>query len=324
VTLPLATKSPFKMWRNADRLARLIEGEQVDLVHARSRAPAWSAYLAARRTSRPFVTTVAGIHKAGNPLKRLYNSIMTRGDLVIANSNFTADHIRSTYGVADARLRVIPRGINLDIFDPAAVSPERIIQLAQAWRLDTGAQVVMLPARITRLKGHIHLIEAMAQLMRPGVQCLMIGGDGGKEDLRRELEEKATRLGVGGSVRFVGECRDMAAAYMLSDVIVSASVEPESFGRTMVEAAAMGRVVVATNHGGARETIQEGETGWLIAPGNVEELANALRAALTLPAAVRTSMGAKAQARAREFYSKSAMTNATLAVYNELLAGRPV
>lgn len=323
VTLPVDSKSPWRIWRNAAKLAELIGAEQVDLVHARSRAPAWSAYLAARRTARPFVTTVAGIHKAGNRLKRLYNSVMTRGDLVIANSHYTADHVRSTYGVVEARLRVIPRGVNLDIFDPAAVSPERIIQLAQAWRLDTGAPVVMLPARITRLKGHAHLIEAMATLARPGTQCLMIGGDGGKEDLRRELEAKATRLGVGGIVRFVGECRDMAAAYMLSDVIVSASVEPESFGRTLVEAAAMGRVVVATDHGGARETVIDGETGWLVPPADELELANAIRRALTLPAAARAAMGARAQARARSLYAKSTMTAATLAVYNELLAGRP-
>jgi len=325
IQMPVDSKSPWRIWRNISRLADLIRAESVDIVHARSRAPAWSSYFAARRTARPFVTTVAfnSVYRKVSKLKKLYNSIMSRGDLVIANSNYTAGHVRENYGVPDVRLRVIPRGINLDIFDPAAVSPERIIQLAQAWRLDAGVPVVMMPSRITRAKGHATLIKAMAQVARPGVQCLMVGTDGGKEDLRRELETLATECGVGGMVRFVGDCRDMAAAYMLADVVVSASSEPESFGRTLVEAAAMGRVVVATDHGGARETVIDGESGWLVPPEDVQEMANALRAALVLPAAVRSAMGAKAQARARILYAKEAMTGATLAVYNELLAGRP-
>ncbi|MFD2262493.1 glycosyltransferase family 4 protein [Lacibacterium aquatile] len=326
IQLPVESKSPWTIWRNISRLADLIKAENVDIVHARSRAPAWSAYFAARRTGRPFVTTVAfnSAKRKINRFKKFYSSIMARGDLVIANSYYTAENVRANFGVPDVRVRVIPRGINLDIFDPAAVSPERIIQLAQAWRLDAGVPVVMMPARITRAKGHATLIQAMAQVARPGVQCLMVGTDGGKEDLRQELEKLATECGVGGTVRFVGDCRDMAAAYMLADVVVSASTEPESFGRTLVEAQAMGRVVVATDHGGARETVVEGQSGWLVPPGDVMEMANALRTALVLPAAVRAAMGAKAQARARQLYAKEAMTGATLAVYNELLAGRPV
>ncbi|MSP67914.1 MAG: glycosyltransferase [Alphaproteobacteria bacterium] len=319
VTLPLGTKNPIGLWRNVDRLTRLIEAEGIDLVHARSRAPAWSAHTAARRAGVPFVTTVHGTYGQIGPLKRVYNGIMARGDRVIAISEFIGERVRTTYGVDEARLRVIHRGVDLDAFDPARVSPERMIQLAAAWRLPEDAAVVMLPARLTRWKGHAVLIEALARVGHSDLRCLMVGGTETRAGYRAEMEALAARRGQGGAVRFVEHVSDMPAAYRLASVVVSASTDPEAFGRVIVEAQAMGRLVIAADHGASREIVVAGETGWLVPPGDPAALAEAIRHAITLPVAERQRMGEAARARAIAHFSSARMCAATLAVYRELL-----
>lgn len=322
VTLPLARKSPFALRANVAPLAALIESEGVDIVHARSRAPAWSAYEAARRTGRPFVTTFHGTYNFGNALKRWYNGVMARGDRVIAISDFIADHIRRNYGVGDERLRVVPRGIDLEVFDPARVNSERIVQLAGKWRLPDGVPVVMLPGRLTRWKGQAALIDALTVLGRRDVCCLLVGDDQGRRGYRKELEQRIRTRGLDGVVHIVGHCDDMAAAYMLADAVVSASLDPEAFGRVAVEAQAMGRPTIVTDHGAARETVLAGETGWLTPPGNAGALARALEEALALDADARETLAARAMPRVRAKFSKQAMCDRTLAIYRELLDER--
>lgn len=323
VTLPLASKNPLTMCANIGRLSGLIGASGVDIVHARSRAPAWSAYYAARRMGRHFVTTFHGTYSLGFPGKRWYNRVMARGERIIAISNFIADHLTQTYGVPAERIRVIQRGIDLDAFDPAHVFPGRIIQLAEAWRLPDGVPVIMLPARLTRWKGHTVLIEALARLRQrqPGrpLRCLFVGADQGRIAYRRELEERARRHGLADVVQIVDECRDMPAAYMLADVVVSASTDPEAFGRVAVEAQAMGKPVIVTNHGGARETVVENSTGLLTPPGDAGALANALEQALALTTAEREALGQRAIDNARRKFSKQQMCDRTLNVYHELL-----
>ncbi len=319
VTLPLDRKTPWAIARNRRALVELIEANDVDIVHARSRAPAWSALGAARRTGRAFVTTFHGTYNFRSPMKRWYNSIMARGDRVIAISEFIGQHVLDNYAADPARLRVIPRGIDVAAFDPARVTAERLAQLAAAWRLPDGAPVVMLPGRLARWKGHAVLIKAMHRLARADAVCVLVGGDAGRDGYRRELEWLARSLGVSGRLRLVGDCRDMPAAYMLADVVVSASTDPEAFGRVSVEASAMGRPVVASDHGGSRETIRPGETGWLVPPGDAAALAQALEAALGLPTAERLALGARARAFVAQRFSKARMCAATLDVYAELL-----
>jgi glycosyltransferase involved in cell wall biosynthesis len=268
LTVPLDRKTPWAILRNRRLLAELIEHHTVDIVHARSRAPAWSALGAARRTGRPFMTTFHGTYNYRSGLKRWYNAIMAKGDRVIAISEFIGRHVVDNYPIDPARLRVIPRGIDFVSFDPARVSAERLVGLVNAWRLPDGVPVVMLPGRLARWKGHSVLIKAIHRLAGRDVVCVLVGGDHGRDQYRRELETLAGSLGVSGRLRIVGDCRDMAAAYMLADVVVSASTDPEAFGRIAVEASAMGRPVIATDHGGARETVQAGETGWLVPPGD--------------------------------------------------------
>ncbi|MBT6429987.1 MAG: glycosyltransferase family 4 protein, partial [Rhodospirillaceae bacterium] len=237
VELPLAVKQPFRMLRNGDALADLINRTGIDLVHARSRAPAWSALSAARRTGTPFVTTFHNAY-GHNWLKHHYNAVMAKGDRVIAISEFVADHVRETYGVGDDRLVTIHRGIDADLFDPTRVSAERIIQISRAWRMDDDRPVVMLPGRLTSWKGQAVLINALTILGRQDICCVLVGDDQGRTGYRAELEEEVRRLGLDQVVRLVDHCRDMAAAYMLADVVVSASTRPEGFGRVAVEAQA--------------------------------------------------------------------------------------
>jgi len=322
IALPLDSKNPLTLRTNMHRLGELIARHDVDIVHARSRAPAWSAYAAARHAGRPFLTTFHGTYNERTYLKHLYNSVMAKGDLVIAISRHIAELIERRYEIDPARIRLIPRGVDFDIFDPAKVAAARLVQLARAWRLQDGVPVVMLPGRLTRWKGQMVLIEALARLGRTDIRCLLVGSDQGRAAYRRALEERVRALGLAPVVQIVDHCNDMAAAYMLSDVVVSASTDPEAFGRVMVEAQAMGRPVIATDHGGARETVRPGETGWLVAPGDPAALAAALAEALALDAAARERMAAKAIAEMRAHYSKEGMCARTLAVYDELYARR--
>jgi glycosyltransferase involved in cell wall biosynthesis len=320
VRLPMATKNPVAIWSNAGRLARLIKTENVSIVHARSRAPAWSALMAVRRTRARFVTTYHGIYNEGMPGKRRYNAVMARGDRVIAISHYVAELLLTRHAVDPARIRVIPRGVDPALFDPAAVSGPRIARLAEAWRLPEGVPVVMLPARLTRWKGAAVLIDAMARLARADACCVLVGATQGRERFARELEAQARALGLADRLRLGGQCDDMPAALMLADVVVSASLDPEGFGRAVIEAQAMGRPVIATDHGGAAETVEHLVTGWRVPPGDVGALATTLDHALSMQRADRDALGERARASVCAHYTTAAMQAATLEVYRDLLA----
>jgi len=318
VALPLATRSPAGLWRNAAALAGLVRREGIAILHARSRAPAWSALAAARRTGAHFVTTYHGTYAEGLPGKRLYNSVMARGERVIAISRFIAEHVRAVHGVGEDRLRLIPRGVDERIFDPARVGPERLAALRAAWGVAEGRPVVMLPGRITRWKGQEVLVEAMGRLGGEAL-ALLVGDAAGREGFRDALATRIAALGLGERVRLVGHAEDMPAALLLADVVVHASTEPEAFGRTVIEAQAMERCVIASDLGGPTETVEHGVTGWRVPPGDAGALAGAIAAVLTMPPAARAAIGARARAAVLAGYTTARMQAATLAVYRELL-----
>ena len=320
IQLPLKGKNPIQIRNNAGRLAELIRSEKVDIIHARSRAPAWSALRAANKTGCHFVTTFHGIYGTSGALKRRYNSIMVKGEWVIANSEFTANHIIQTYPMDQKRLRVIRRGVDIAIFSTAAVPQARLVQLAGQWRLPDGKSVIMLPGRLTSWKGHSVLLDALTHLTRDDYVVVFVGDDQGRTDYRHQLERQVEKNGLGHIVRFAGLCRDMPAAYMSADLVVSASTKPEAFGRVIVEAQAMGRPVVAFDHGGAKETILEGETGLLVEPGDAVALARALNAALDLDVDRRKSMAEVAIRHVQKNFTLEKMCDSTLAVYREVLA----
>ncbi|MFN9335399.1 MAG: glycosyltransferase family 4 protein [Alphaproteobacteria bacterium] len=318
ITLPLTAKSPLAIWRNAAALGALMRTEGVALIHARSRAPAWSALMAARRAGLPFVTTYHGAYNEGFPGKRLYNSVMARGDRVIAISHFIADLIRARHGVPEARLRVIPRGVDPRRFDPALVSAERIEKLRTAWGLPDGRLIIMLPARVTRWKGQMVLVEAMARL--PGDSLALLVGDAEERPaFKAELLARIESLGLKDRVRLVGHANDMPAALMLADVVIHASTDAEAFGRTVIEAQAMARPVIASDLGAPRETVAEGVTGWRTPPGDAAALAEAISKALAMPTEERAALGARARAAVLSGNTTEAMQAATIAVYRELI-----
>lgn len=319
ITLPVHSKNLWTIARNTRRLAKLIAEYNVDIVHARSRAPAWSAKRACTVTGAHFITTCHAPYSVTNNLKRRYNAVMTKGERVIAISDYVADYLRRNYKINPNRIRTIPRGIAMDKFHPTTVTPVRMIDLSRQWRIPEGASVVLLPARLTRWKGHHVLIDAIARLGRSDVFCLIIGDDQGRQAYRRELEDKIAANNLGGCSRIVDHCLDMPAAYMLATVVCVPSLEPEGFGRVAVEAQAMGRAVIATDHGAARETIRRGETGWLVPPNDTEALAASIEEALQLTQSQRAVLATRAMAHVAQNFTQEAMCDQTLDVYAEVL-----
>ncbi len=319
VTLHLNTRDPLNILLNARRLAAVVREHRVDVVHARSRAPAWSARMAARRTGARFVTTYHGAYGEGAPFKRRYNAVMASGDRVIAISRYIAELVAERHGVGPDRLRVIPRGVDMAAFDPELVTGARLARLAGLWRLPDGMRTAVLPGRLSRWKGQAVLIEAVARLARRDVVCVLVGPDQGRHGYVRELVALAERLGLADRLRIVGACDDMPAAMMLSDAVVHASVDPEPFGRVVIEAQAMGRPVIATDHGGPVETVEPGLTGWRVPPSDPAALAATLDYVLALPEEWRQQLALNARAAVASGYTVRAMQDATLDVYRELL-----
>ncbi|AAK23036.1 glycosyl transferase, group 1 family protein [Caulobacter vibrioides CB15] len=322
--MPAQSKNPLVMLGNAARLIDLIRREKVSLVHARSRAPAFSALWAAHATKVPFVATYHGVYNAKSGLKRWYNAVMTKGAVVIANSEYTREHVIREHGVAADKVVAIPRGVDLSRFEPDVVSADRIEALRQAWGVapDERRLKVLLAGRLTRWKGQGLLVQAMALLKARGedkVLLLLAGDDQGRKGYRAELAAAIAQAGLEDAVKLVGHCDDMPAAYLLADLAIAPSLEPEAFGRTAVEPQVMGRPVMAADHGATRETVLPGETGWLVTPGDAEAWAAALLEAIDIGASGRQSMGRTARVRARRLYSVDAMCEATLKVYAQVL-----
>ena len=319
ISLPVHTKNPVMMWKNVGQIRKIIQRYGVNIVHARSRAPAWSAYYACRKTPAHFMTTCHAPYNISGETKKFYNSSIAQGERVIAISQFVANYLRENYQLSDDIIRIIPRGIPMDRFHPTAVTAQRMIALSQQWRIPDGANIVMLPGRLTRWKGHHVLIDALARLNRPDIFCVIIGSDQGRKEYRAELENFIQEKGLGGNVRLVDHCQDMPAAYMLSTVTICPSTDPEGFGRVPAEAQAMGRPIIASNHGGAQETIIHGQTGWLVEPSNPAELANAIEEALALTPTQRAMLATRAMAHIAANFTKDQMADKTLNVYAELM-----
>jgi glycosyltransferase involved in cell wall biosynthesis len=329
IRFPSATKNPISMWLNSRRLARLIIAERVDIVHARSRAPAWVALMACRIAQIPFVTTFHGAYAGRSALKLRYNSVMARGDVTIANSDYTAALITRFYPWARARLRVIHRGTDFAKFSPHAVEPARVARLRKAWGVAPDERIVLMAARLTGWKGQKVLIEAARKLKErglEGVRYILAGDAQGRSGYVRELDALIAKAGLKGIVSRVGHCADMPAAYLAASVVAVPSTEPEAFGRTAVEAQAMGAPVVVSDLGAVPETVlsppqcpDEARTGWRVKAGDAEALAEALHTALTLGASARDAMARRARKHVEGQFSLERMTKETLEAYVGLI-----
>jgi glycosyltransferase involved in cell wall biosynthesis len=319
--VPVHRKNPFS-WGSARRqVKRILQQEGADIVHVRSRAPAWIALPAANSLGIATVSTVHSKFAPANIFKKIYNGKMLKADRVIAISHFVENEIFTHYGKSGVaeKLSVIHRGVDLGMFDPKAVNQQRIIAEADRLGLPDDKSIIMLPARATSWKGHEILIQALAQLSDKDAILMLLGIEDGPPAYAEKLRTMAVRYGLGGRVRIGAGSRDMPAALMLADVVAMPSIKPEPFGRVAIEALAMGRPVVAFRHGGAVESIDEGRTGWLADPLSVNSLAEALQTALSLTPRKRRALAKDARQQMTDQFSKDMMCKRTLAVYKSLL-----
>ncbi|MEM1286918.1 MAG: glycosyltransferase family 4 protein [Pseudomonadota bacterium] len=310
------SKNPITIVANAQRLAMLSRHQGIDILHARSRAPAWSAYLAARRTGLPFVTTYHGAYKASTGAKLWYNSVMARGHAVIANSRFTATSISIQFRFARERITVIPRGSDLTAFEGSAEPYD--------WGLPAGSKVIVQIARLTEWKGQRVALQAISALPAD-VHLILCGDDQGRTRYTDDLKSLAAELGVDRRVHFVGHV-DPARALATADICIVPSVEPEAFGRAAVEAQAAGVPVIVSKHGAVSETVlappqvsDEKRTGWHVPVGDAEALSASVEHVLSLAPTTRKAHLSRARDHVRAHYSVQAMQEATLRVYASLM-----
>ena len=300
-------------------LRRMLLEEKVDILHLRSRVPAWVGYLAwkslpADRRPR-LVTTFHGFYSINR-----FSAVMTKGERVIAISRFIAKHIRKNYHVSDKKMVIIHRGVDTEAFDPGKVSKERIALIEQQWQLtDAKPPIIMLPGRISPWKGHDILIKALADLRDLPWTSVFIGDTAENPRITENLKDMLHEYQLLDRVKFVGHCSDMPAAYMLADIVISAaSTEPEAFGRVAVEAGAMGKPVIATAHGGSLETVLPDKTGWLVKPNDANSLSVALGEAI-VDNELRQKLGRQGKDWVRNNFTIASMCEKTLALYENLL-----
>ena len=315
----LGSKNPLIIFLNIYKLSRIIKKYKINIIHARSRAPAWSAYFAAKKMGIPFVATFHGTYSIQNNLKKKYNSIMVKADKVIAISSFINKHILSNYKVDQEKVVTVYRGINIEKYDYLKVSNERLIAFSKKFNIPEDSFVILLPGRITRWKGHILLIEAISKLKRSDIICLFVGDLQGRNKYFAELNKTIDKFKLKNNFRIISNQSDMSVIYKLSNVVVSASIEPEAFGRVVAEAQAMGRPTVAVNHGGGPEIIIDGVTGWLFRPGDANDLAEKINKALNINIDDRKKMSVKAIERAKLNFNNEMMCAKKLNIYAELV-----
>ena len=319
-TLPLKTKNIFKMYLNSLRLARIIKKYGITIVHARSRAPAWSAYWAAKRCGVHFVTTFHGTYGLGPwGIKKFYNKIMTYGERVIAISNHIKQHILKNYKTDESKIRLIHRCVNMENFNVETTSAERMIKYLEDNNIPEDKPIVTLIGRLTNWKGQKLLIEALHLIDNEDFFCVIIGDDQGRKKYSSELRKMIANYNMTDRFLFIRNVKDIPAAMMVSDVVLSTSIEPEAFGRIAIEGQAMGRVVVASYIGGSVETVIDGVTGRLYESTSVQALAEAIDWALHLSTEEREKIGAAGIKNVKEHFTKQIMCDKTIEVYKELI-----
>lgn len=319
-TLPLKTKNIFKMYLNSLRLARIIKKYGITIVHARSRAPAWSAYWAAKRCGVHFVTTFHGTYGLGPwGIKKFYNKIMTYGERVIAISNHIKQHILKNYKTDESTIRLIHRCVNMENFNVETTSAERMIKYLEDNNIPEDKPIVTLIGRLTNWKGQKLLIEALHLIDNEDFFCVIIGDDQGRKKYSSELRKMIANYNMTDRFLFIRNVKDIPAAMMVSDVVLSTSIEPEAFGRIAIEGQAMGRVVVASNIGGSVETVIDGVTGRLYESTSAKALAEAIEWALHLSTDEREKIGAAGIKNVKEHFTKQIMCDKTIEVYKELI-----
>lgn len=317
IELPINSKNPFKIRSNVKKIKAVIDEHDVDIVHARSRAPAWSGYWAAKKAGCHFITTFHGFYSTKGLFKKCYNSVMTKGEKTIAISEFIAEHIKKNYHPNPENIAIIYRGVDLKHFDPSQITDDNIAEVKKKWQIHENNPIIFLPGRITRWKGQDFLIRAINELKDLKFYCVIAGDYSDHKTYYNELLNLAKKMGLEEKMRIVEHIEDIPTAYAASDIVVSASLEPEAFGRVAIEAQAMGKPIIATNIGGSRETIIDGKTGKLVDKNNIEDMAEALR--YYLQATDKEKIAKNNRDHITNNFSLSSMCNKTISLYNEIL-----
>lgn len=320
VEMDVASKNPFTIWRNASKIAEIIKKYNVDIIHARSRAPAWSCALAARSTNTKFITTFHGIYNFNNLIKKYYNSIMTQGNLVIAVSNFVRDHIVKNYMIDPNKIRVIHRGANHLDFTKDKLDPQTLEAFREKYKVPQGVPVLLLPGRFTNWKGQMFLAEALSKIKDENFYCIMAGDLSKHPAFIQKLQAKICQNKMQAKVQIFGNEPDVRSLYGIADIVISASIEPEAFGRTIIEAQSMEKIVIATGIGGAAETIEHGISGFHVAPGDVDQFAKQIKECIAMIGSDQEKMiTEKARNAVIENFSLNKMLTSVIKVYEEIL-----
>jgi glycosyltransferase involved in cell wall biosynthesis len=326
IKLPVHSKNPLIMFVNFLALIGVILINNITIVHARSRAPAWACFLAAKITGRKFVTTFHGTYNFSSKIKKFYNSVMVRSDLIIAGSNFIFSHIKENYTKyldAKKKLLVIFRGINVDYFDPTTKLDNDEKKLLKEWQIEKDKKIILLPGRLTGWKGQEVFIEAVnlvnIELGYEAFFAVILGSDQGRDLYKKKLIRLTEQHRLVNQVKFIDHCKDMALAYKVSDVVVSASIEPEAFGRVAVEAQSMERPIIASNIGGSNETIIDEKTGFLFESNNAKSLSKKILKILSMDEASLQSIGKDGRKNIIQKFNVEKMCFSTYSEYKRIL-----
>tara|TARA_B100000674_G_scaffold412717_1_gene361118 strand:+ start:146 stop:1300 length:1155 start_codon:yes stop_codon:yes gene_type:complete len=326
IKLPVHSKNPFLIFLNSIILVLIILFHNISIVHARSRAPAWSCLIATKLTRRKFVTTFHGTYNFSGRIKKFYNSVMVRSDLIIAGSNFIFSHIKENYSNfidVKKKLLVIFRGINVDYFDSSTTLEKDEKKLLNEWNILENKKIILLPGRLTSWKGQGLFIEAInlvnTELGYEAFYAVILGDDQGRDEYKKKLHHLSKKFNISNQVRFIDSCKNMALAYKVSDIIVSASIEPEAFGRVAVEAQSMEKIIIASNIGGSNETVINEKTGLLFESGDAKSLSKKMIQALTMDESSLKTMGIEGRKNIVKRFNVEKMCFSTYSEYKRLV-----
>ncbi len=326
IRLPVQSKNPLIIFFNMFVLIFIIILNDISIVHARSRAPAWACYLATKLTKRKFVTTFHGTYNFNNKIKKFYNSIMVKSNLIIAGSNFIFSHIKKNYSEyldIKNKLLVIFRGINVDYFDPTTKTETEEKQLLKSWGIEENKKIILLPGRLTSWKGQELFLEAInlvnIQLGYEAFYVVILGNDQGRNLFKKKLIRLSEQYRMTNQVKFIDHCKDMALAYKISNIVVSSSIEPEAFGRVAVEAQSMEKIIIASNIGGSRETIVDEKTGFLFEAGNANSLCEKILKVYNLDDTTLKKIGSEGRKNIIHKFNVEKMCFSTYSEYKKLI-----
>tara|TARA_A100001015_G_scaffold297788_1_gene379701 strand:- start:337 stop:1491 length:1155 start_codon:yes stop_codon:yes gene_type:complete len=326
IKLPVHSKNPFTILFNTIALIIIILVNDISIVHARSRAPAWSCYFATKITGRKFVTTFHGTYNFKSKIKKFYNSVMVKSDLIIAGSNFIFSHIKDNYLEflnKKKKFLVIFRGINTDYFDPTTKTEIEEKKLLKSWDINENKKIILMPGRLTTWKGQELFLEAInlvnIQLGYEAFYAVILGSDQGRDLYKKKLIRQSEQYRMNKQVKFINNCKDMALAYKVSNIVISSSIEPEAFGRVAVEAQSMKKLIIASNIGGSKETIIDGKTGFLFESGDAKSLCDKILGALSLDDETLKTMGIEGRKNIVNKFNVEKMCFSTYSEYKKLI-----